>query len=447
MKQKKNQLCHSILINEEVEVNNNMGNEEVEVNNNMGNINQDDSENRSNEEEQPNPTLVVVNIVRQRTIFGGDVDAVQEHLGKMLEANSDFYSAIQTYKEGKLVNAFWADARSRLQYKDFGDIVSFNTTFLCNRNLGKLEKFKEIQIDLKTVVHDSLSVEEFEDARKEMFEQSYKKKVEDEKELNFLSHSKPCGYDNTILAESVFSKAYTNKKFLEVRDEVIGLKHTYVLRTGNDGTKVMYDAEEKIPIPVWKARRKMFKVSMDKEKEPEDEDEEDDPLDNGMFGNQYYGVDPQHHTGNFSSVYGGLVHYGSFDSRGIYQHNPYGGLNQSPRGKVFSQPGTTMDLRSFGRGVPRQVTMNSQNSSQQLNVNPHIHPMFLSWITVYYIRFESVVTGATSIFTYERKNFNKVLSITSTPMEVMYVMKTNHGHGGMRYDTSGYYEQATRQEL
>ncbi|XP_021775082.1 protein FAR1-RELATED SEQUENCE 5-like [Chenopodium quinoa] len=309
-----------------------------------------------------------VNIVRRRVIFGGDADA--------------------------------ADTRARAQYKDFGDIVSFDTTFLTNkyqmpfapfvgcnhhgssiilgaalvsnenletfewvfnqwlqcmgkppkgiitdqckaigkavkkiahRNLGKLEKFIEIQADLKVVVHDSLFIEEFEDSWKHMvtkyrlqnndwindtfenrehwapsfwrgsfwagmsstqrsegqnrcikgyvslntgllqfmnqFEQSNKKKVKDEKDLNFQSHSNPFEYDNTILAECVFSNAYTNKKFLEVRDEVIGLRHTNVLRTENDGNKVLYDAEEKIPIPVWKARRKLFKVSVDKDNE------------------------------------------------------------------------------------------------------------------------------------------------------------------------------------
>lgn len=74
-----------------------------------------------------------VNIVRRRVIFGGDADAVQEYFEKMSDANSNFYSAIQTDEEGKLVNVFWADARARAQYKDFGDIVTFDTTFLCNK--------------------------------------------------------------------------------------------------------------------------------------------------------------------------------------------------------------------------------------------------------------------------------------------------------------------------
>ncbi|KAL2929685.1 Protein FAR-RED IMPAIRED RESPONSE 1, partial [Bienertia sinuspersici] len=35
--------------------------------------------------------------------------------------------------DGRLMNAFWSDARSRVMHKDFGDIITFDTTFLCNK--------------------------------------------------------------------------------------------------------------------------------------------------------------------------------------------------------------------------------------------------------------------------------------------------------------------------
>lgn len=35
--------------------------------------------------------------------------------------------------EGRLQNLFWADARSRATYKAFGDVVTFNTTYLTNK--------------------------------------------------------------------------------------------------------------------------------------------------------------------------------------------------------------------------------------------------------------------------------------------------------------------------
>ncbi|XP_056691960.1 protein FAR1-RELATED SEQUENCE 6-like [Spinacia oleracea] len=355
-----------------------------------------------------------VNLERRRTIFGGDAAAVEAHFKKMHEFNKDFYSAIQTDQEGKLLNVCWADARCMAQYKDFGDIITFDTTFLCNRykmpfapfigcnhhgsstvlgaalithedaesfvwvleqwlqcmgkppmgiitgqckpigkavqtafpgvphrlcvwhimqnasrNLGKYSSWKEIDKDFQVVVHDTLTIEEFEDAWKSMvtkfglqidkwinetyriraswapgywrssfwagmsssqrsegmnrffktyvglntclvqfmkqFEAALRGKVEEEKKLYLDSQNKPYTYNNTPIAEVVFCKAYTNTKFKEVRGEVMGLTHTNIVSTGRDGTKFLYDAVEKIPIPIHKAKQKTFQVTIDKE--------------------------------------------------------------------------------------------------------------------------------------------------------------------------------------
>lgn len=34
---------------------------------------------------------------------------------------------------GQLKNLFWADARSRVAYKEFNDIITFDTTYLTNK--------------------------------------------------------------------------------------------------------------------------------------------------------------------------------------------------------------------------------------------------------------------------------------------------------------------------
>lgn len=74
-----------------------------------------------------------VNLHRHTNILGGDATAVEKHFKEMAEFNTNFYRAIQTDSEGMLVNIFWADARCKAQYKDFGDIITFDTTFLCNK--------------------------------------------------------------------------------------------------------------------------------------------------------------------------------------------------------------------------------------------------------------------------------------------------------------------------
>ncbi|KAM1790046.1 hypothetical protein ACFX14_034059 [Malus domestica] len=47
--------------------------------------------------------------------------------------NANFFYAIDLDKNGRLRNIFWADARSRATYEEFGDVVTFDTTYLTNK--------------------------------------------------------------------------------------------------------------------------------------------------------------------------------------------------------------------------------------------------------------------------------------------------------------------------
>ena len=51
----------------------------------------------------------------------------------MQEENSNFFYAMDLDDEQRLKNVFWVDAKSREDYKIFGDIVSFDTTYITNR--------------------------------------------------------------------------------------------------------------------------------------------------------------------------------------------------------------------------------------------------------------------------------------------------------------------------
>uniref|UniRef100_A0A3Q7EFW5 Uncharacterized protein n=1 Tax=Solanum lycopersicum TaxID=4081 RepID=A0A3Q7EFW5_SOLLC len=44
-----------------------------------------------------------------------------------------FFYAIQMDVEGHLANYFWVNARSRIAYKNFGDVVLFDPTYLTNK--------------------------------------------------------------------------------------------------------------------------------------------------------------------------------------------------------------------------------------------------------------------------------------------------------------------------
>ncbi|KAF5465008.1 hypothetical protein F2P56_015042 [Juglans regia] len=63
----------------------------------------------------------------------GGADALRGYFERMQYKNDGFYSSMDLDDEGRLKNVFWADARSRAAYDYFGDIVTFDTTYLTNR--------------------------------------------------------------------------------------------------------------------------------------------------------------------------------------------------------------------------------------------------------------------------------------------------------------------------
>lgn len=78
-----------------------------------------------------------VNLERRKTRFQGDAIALERYLQKQHELNNEFYSSIQRDCDGRLMNVFWSDARCRAMCEDFGDVITFDTTFQTNR-LGYL---------------------------------------------------------------------------------------------------------------------------------------------------------------------------------------------------------------------------------------------------------------------------------------------------------------------
>lgn len=82
--------------------------------------------------------------------------------------------------------------------------------------------------------------------------------------LNFQYVNEPHVYDRTIQVEEVFYKAYSNAKFEEVKEEVIGLKYTNIFQMGGDETMTFYNADEKVPYPIWKSKWKHYTLSISK---------------------------------------------------------------------------------------------------------------------------------------------------------------------------------------
>ncbi|KAK9740331.1 hypothetical protein RND81_03G027200 [Saponaria officinalis] len=97
----------------------------------------------------------------------------------------------------------------------------------------------------------------------EQFDGALRSKVEEEKQNNFACVDRPLRCEKSILVEDVFHKLYTNEKFKEVKEEVLGLLHTNIVLVLKMDSYTKYAASEKIVNPVWRTTHKTFDVNID----------------------------------------------------------------------------------------------------------------------------------------------------------------------------------------
>ncbi|PIA65430.1 hypothetical protein AQUCO_00100727v1 [Aquilegia coerulea] len=82
-----------------------------------------------------------VNKYKRLKLQEGDAEAMHKYFTRMQQKNPNFFYLVDLDPEGRLRNVFWADARSRDAYKYFGDVVTFDTTYLTNRYDLKFASF------------------------------------------------------------------------------------------------------------------------------------------------------------------------------------------------------------------------------------------------------------------------------------------------------------------
>ncbi|XP_019429336.1 PREDICTED: protein FAR1-RELATED SEQUENCE 5-like [Lupinus angustifolius] len=70
---------------------------------------------------------------RQKQLEKGDAQLMLMYFQNCQLKNPGFFYAFQMDIDGQLENCFWVDLRSRMAYKYFGDIVTFDPTYLTNR--------------------------------------------------------------------------------------------------------------------------------------------------------------------------------------------------------------------------------------------------------------------------------------------------------------------------
>lgn len=71
-------------------------------------------------------------VLKERHTIGkeGDGKALRSYFLRMQEQNCNFFYDIDLDDFFRVKNVFWADARSRATYDSFGDVVTFDTTYL-----------------------------------------------------------------------------------------------------------------------------------------------------------------------------------------------------------------------------------------------------------------------------------------------------------------------------
>ncbi|XP_057480465.1 protein FAR1-RELATED SEQUENCE 3-like isoform X2 [Actinidia eriantha] len=70
--------------------------------------------------------------VSQKRTLGKDAQNLLDYFKKMQAENPGFYYAIQLDEDNRMSNVFWADARSRSAYSNFGDAVTLDTMYRVN---------------------------------------------------------------------------------------------------------------------------------------------------------------------------------------------------------------------------------------------------------------------------------------------------------------------------
>uniref|UniRef100_A0A2N9ES59 SWIM-type domain-containing protein n=1 Tax=Fagus sylvatica TaxID=28930 RepID=A0A2N9ES59_FAGSY len=247
----------------------------------------------------------------------GDGQALHDYFVRMQAKNSNFYHALDLDDELRVRNVFWVDARSRAAYESFNDVITFDTTYLTNNHyhgpmpshyaraieivlpetlhrwciwhitmklpvkLAGLEAYQDIKHFLLKAVHDSMTVEEFEEkwnhtiTSHHLEENEWLAKLYEERERwvpAFLNSNFFAGMSNSRMAmrnkvekeilsdfesfkgklecsssspmEKQFQEAYTHDIFKRVRLEFAGRQGCIVNELVRGGDEVKYKIED-----------------------------------------------------------------------------------------------------------------------------------------------------------------------------------------------------------
>ncbi|KAL5706913.1 hypothetical protein ACHQM5_025019 [Ranunculus cassubicifolius] len=78
---------------------------------------------------------------QRESLSAGDAQTIYEYFMRAQVSNPRFFYAMELDDQQRLRNVFWADTKSRIDYAHFGDVVTFDTSFLKNKYDTKIVLF------------------------------------------------------------------------------------------------------------------------------------------------------------------------------------------------------------------------------------------------------------------------------------------------------------------
>ena len=78
---------------------------------------------------------------RQKNLVYGQATSLSGYFQEQLTKNPSFQYGVQLDNIEQITNIFWADARMVIDYANFGDVVTFDTTYGTNKELRPLGVF------------------------------------------------------------------------------------------------------------------------------------------------------------------------------------------------------------------------------------------------------------------------------------------------------------------
>ena len=89
---------------------------------------------------------------RQRKLAYGEAGCVLKYFSDEILKNPLFFHSVQLDNEEQITNIFWADARMIIDYSQFGDVVSFDTTYKINKQNRSFAVFVGLNHHRETIV-------------------------------------------------------------------------------------------------------------------------------------------------------------------------------------------------------------------------------------------------------------------------------------------------------